>query len=174
MFRIVCGVFAVVMLAVAAGPGAYASDAELLGQLKDRAEIEELMWRYVRALDSLDEEAYAAVFTEDGEFINGRDVTKGRAALKQLVADVKKRRAERQAKGEPARSTYHAIANHYIEFIDKDRARYHSYWMTFFSNPGPGQPPSVAAMGRGVDDLVRVNGKWLIKSRNVAPQDGKE
>jgi hypothetical protein len=29
----------------------------------------------------------------------------------------------------------------------------------------------VAAVGRSVDDLVRVDGKWLIRSRNVAPQN---
>jgi len=28
----------------------------------------------------------------------------------------------------------------------------------------------VAAAGRGVDQLVRVNGQWLIKARDVAPQ----
>jgi hypothetical protein len=27
----------------------------------------------------------------------------------------------------------------------------------------------VAAAGNGVDDLVKVNGKWLIKTRNVSP-----
>jgi hypothetical protein len=32
------------------------------------------------------------------------------------------------------------------------------------------QPPRVAAVGRSVDMLVRVNGKWLIQSRDVAPQ----
>jgi hypothetical protein len=29
----------------------------------------------------------------------------------------------------------------------------------------------VAAVGRSVDELVRLNGKWLIKVRNVAPQN---
>jgi hypothetical protein len=26
-------------------------------------------------------------------------------------------------------------------------------------------------VGRGVDELVRVNGHWLIKARDVAPKD---
>jgi hypothetical protein len=29
----------------------------------------------------------------------------------------------------------------------------------------------VVGVGRSVDELVRVNGQWLIKTRNVAPQD---
>ncbi len=66
--------------------------------------------------------------------------------------------------------------NHYIEFIDKDHARIHNYWLTAFvpppTAPGAARPEArVPATGRGVDDLVRVNGKWLIKNRNVAPKD---
>jgi hypothetical protein len=29
----------------------------------------------------------------------------------------------------------------------------------------------VPATGRGVDELVRVKGKWLIKNRDVSPKD---
>src|SRR5437762_14311521 len=51
---------------------------------KDRAEIEELMWRYTRALDTGDGEAYAATYTVDGQFGTGANATKGREALKKL------------------------------------------------------------------------------------------
>ena len=34
----------------------------------DRAEIEDLMWRYTRALDTNDAAAYAATYTADGQF----------------------------------------------------------------------------------------------------------
>jgi hypothetical protein len=130
------------------------------------------MWRYVRGLDTLNEEGYAAVFTEDGQFSSGANVSKGRDALKKIVTDLKKSRAEREAKGEPkSPPMHHVITNAHIEFVDKDRARYHSYWMTVFAAGGQGVPPRVAAAGRGIDELVRVNGKWLIKSRNVRPQD---
>ena len=44
---------------------AFADDAAALREAQDRAAIEALMWRYVRALDSLDPDGYAAVFTED-------------------------------------------------------------------------------------------------------------
>jgi len=66
---------------------------------------------------------------------------------------------------------HHIITNSTIEFIDKDHARYHSYWMTVFEGVGRDVKPNVAAVGRGIDEIVRVNGKWLIKNRNVQPQD---
>jgi hypothetical protein len=61
-------------------------------------------------------------------------------------------------------------------FIDKDHATIHNYWLTAFvpppAAPGAARPEARApATGRGVDDLARVNGKWLIKNRNVAPKD---
>jgi hypothetical protein len=53
--------------------------------------------------------------------------------------------------------------------LGANEARYDSYWMTVFAAVGD-TPVRVAAAGRGVDQLVRVNGHWLIKNRNVAPQ----
>ena len=140
-------------------------------EARDRAEIEALMWRYVRALDTTNAEAYASVFTADGQFGTGANATKGRAALTKMVADMKDRATAAAAKGETRPAMYHVITNPYLEFVDKDRARMHAYWMTVFGAAGQSTPPRVAAAGRSVDELVRVNGKWLIQSRNVAPQD---
>jgi len=150
---------------------ASADQADVLRQVQDRADIEALMWRYVRALDTLDAEAYAAVFTADGQFGSGRTARHGAAELKQMITELKQGRATREAAGEPASpAMYHVITNDSIEFIDRDNARYESYWMTVFGAGGEGVPPRVAAAGRGIDLLVRVNGAWLIKSRNVAPE----
>lgn len=149
---------------------AFADDASALREAQDRAAIEALMWRYVRALDSMDADGYAAVFTEDGTFGSGNTQRKGRADLRAMVADLKKGRDEREAAGTPSAPMYHVIANHQITFTGPNEARYDSYWMTVFGAAGRDTPPRVAAAGRGVDELVRVNGQWLIKNRNVAPQ----
>lgn len=159
-------------LSMALAAPAFASDADVIREARDRAEIEKLMWEYARALDTGNAEAYAAVYTEDGSF---GDV-KGRAALKKMVEDLNKSRAERKAKGEEVWGTLHMTANHYIEFISKDHAKIHNYWLTAFVPPpvaqgAPRPEQRVPFTGRGVDELVRVNGKWLIKSRNVAPKD---
>ena len=145
-----------------------AADADVIQQAKDRHEIEALMWKYARALDSFDGEAYASVYTPDGQFGAGENATKGAAALRKMVDDLKKSRAERE-KTEPQAPMYHMEMNTYIELLSTDRARHHSYCMTVFGAVGRGGLPRVAAAGHGVDDLVKVNGKWLIKMRNVTP-----
>jgi len=150
---------------------AAADDHALSQQVQDRAAIEALMWKYVRALDSLDADGYAAVYTPDGSFNSGQSSEKGTAALKKMITDLKEGRAKREAAGEPPTpAMYHVVLNHTIEFIDRDHARYDAYWNTQFGSAGQGKPPTVAAVGRSVDMLVRVNGEWLIHSRDVAPK----
>ncbi len=173
--------FALVLLissVAACGASALASDADLARETRDRNEMQGLMWRYVRALDSWDAEGYAAVFTPDGQFGSGERAVKGRDALRKMVSDLKKGREERAAKGEAQAPMHHIITNPHVEFIDKDHARYYAYWMTVFGSParqgesqGQPTPPRVAAAGRSIDELVRVDGKWLIKTRDVAPRD---
>ena len=150
--------------------GASLADDAATAREADRAAIEALMWRYVRALDTMDADGYAAVFTEDGTFGSGSTQRKGRGDLKAMVSDLKKGRDERAAAGTPSAAMYHVIANHQITFTGANSARYDSYWMTVFGAAGPETPVRVAAAGRGVDELVRVDGQWLIKNRNVAPQ----
>jgi uncharacterized protein (TIGR02246 family) len=164
---------ALVLVGIALGIAgtAFAADADVLREAKDRAEIEQLMWRYVRALDSFDAEAYASVYTEDGQFSAGGNATKGREALHNMVAGLKQGRETRAAAGETVAPLYHMITNSYIEFVGPDRARLHSYWLTMAGGMGQGSPPSVLAAGRGIDELVRVNGAWLIQSRDVTPQN---
>lgn len=159
------------LTAAAVAPTARAGEADVIQQIEDRAAIEALMWRYVRALDTLDADGYAAVFTPDGKFSSGTNVRQGAASLKEMVAELKKGRAEREAAGQPpSPPMYHVITNDSIEFVDRDHARYDAYWMTVFAAAGEGQTPRVAAVGRSVDMLVRVGDRWLIQSRDVRPQ----
>jgi 3-phenylpropionate/cinnamic acid dioxygenase small subunit len=171
MKKLGLGVLMVMMLAAAA---VYAqqqsSGGDLLQQMRDRAEIEDLMWRYTRALDTGNADAYAAAYTPDGVFTAGTTATKGRDALRKMVAGLNV--SQPPAAGQPPRAPmYHMTTNHAITFIDKDSVRIDSYYLTAFGAAGQNTPLRVAAVGRSVDELVRVNGKWLIKSRNVAPQN---
>ena len=145
-----------------------AAGDDVAQEAKDRQDIEALMWKYARALDTLDAEAYASMYTPDGEFRAGPNPTKGTAALKKMIADLKATRTERE-KTEPQPAMYHMDMNKYVEFPAKDRARHHTYWQTVFGAVGRGGQVRVAAAGNAVDDLVKVNGKWLIKVRNVSP-----
>ena len=146
------------------------SDNDVLREVRDRQQIDELMWRYARALDTGDAEAYAAVYTVDGQFGSGANATKGRDALKQMIA----RGRQPQAAAPPAAPRppmYHTTANHQIVFIDKDHARIDAYHITGVAGAGRETPPRLAGIGRSIDELERVNGQWYIKSRNVAPMD---
>ena len=149
----------------------FGASAVLADEAADREAIHALLWRYTRALDTFNAEAYAAVFTEDGQFGSGSSAAKGKQALMDMVNGVKKGREDRAAKGETVPPMYHMTMDSWIEFVDATHARHHSYWQTVFGATGPGTSPTVAAAGRGVDDLVKVGDQWLIQSRNVAPQD---
>jgi uncharacterized protein (TIGR02246 family) len=144
------------------------SDADLLRQARDREQIEQLMWRYARALDTGDADGYAANYTADGQFGAGANPTKGREALKNMIAGARQRQVAASPKRPPM---FHMTANHQITFIDKDHARIDAYHITMVSAAGPETPARVAGVGRSIDELERVNGQWLIKSRNVAPMD---
>jgi hypothetical protein len=151
-------------------PAAFASDADVIREARDRAEIDQLIWKYVQALDNLDDVAYPTFFTEDGSICCEHDhVFKGRAEIRQLLVEVKEKRAQALAKGEVVPKTYHPIFNSHIEFRDKDHAHIDSYWFTAQAMKPPNGEPKISLVGRCEDEVVRVNGKWLIKSRNVFP-----
>jgi uncharacterized protein (TIGR02246 family) len=169
--KLLPSVAAFLTVALLASP-AVAAENETEREVHDRGQIEKLMWQYVRALDTENADAYAAVYTPDGQFGSGAKAVKGREALKKMINDLRQRAAENQTKtGEKRPAMYHVIANSYLDFLDKDHARLEAYWMTVFAAGGPNVPSRVAAAGREVDELVRVNGQWLIKTRDVAPTD---
>ena len=141
--------------------------AQAAARLADREAIEQLMGTYDRSLDMYDAEKYAAHFTQDGAF----GQTKGHAALKKMITDLVASRAKQDADGTSLGTMRHFTMNQFIEFTGPASAKYHYYHQTVFGDFGrPGDPaaPKVIAAGNGVDDLVKVDGKWLIKMRNVA------
>ena len=150
----------------AAPPPPVANVDTVLREAADRAAIEKLMWDYVAAADSLDANAYAAAFTPEGSF----GQTKGREALIGMINGM------RTSMGTRSAGMHHIMSNQNIEFLSPTRARMYYYWQTVFGGPAGAQtPPRVAAVGRGMDDVVKVNGKWLIESRNVSwkhPSEG--
>jgi hypothetical protein len=152
-------------LAQQAGHGNMAEHQQILREAADRAAIEKLMWDYVAAIDGWNPDAYAAAFTEDGAF----GATRGHQALRQMVIDLKKSQDDRRAAGAEIANMHHVMSNMNIEFVTPDHARVYYYHMTVFGQ-GLTPPPRVASVGKGMDDVVRVDGKWLIRSRNVAYQ----
>jgi len=170
MVKTFTGALALVLLSLGFTQVVSASDADIIRESKDRADIEVLIWRYVQALDNLDEEAYPTFFTEDGSICCEHDhIYKGHAELRKLIQEVKQSRAAATAQGKTVPKMYHPIFNSHIEFRDKDHAHIDSYWFTVMAEQPPNGSPKVSLVGRCEDEVVRVKGKWLIQSRNVFP-----
>ncbi|OYW44218.1 MAG: hypothetical protein B7Z08_00770 [Sphingomonadales bacterium 32-68-7] len=147
-------------------PAPIASVDTVVREAAERAAIEKLMWDYVAAADSLDANAYAAAFTPDGAF----GQSKGAEALKGMINGL------RTSMGTRSAGMHHVMSNMNIEFLSPTRARVFYYWQTVFGGAAGAQTPvRVAAVGRGMDDVVKVGGKWLIQNRNVSykhPSEG--
>ena len=142
-----------------------AQTADLLTELQDRVEIEALVARYVTALDTLDADAYANVFTENAEFDVAGTVYQGRAAIRAIVTDLQASRDRDQAAGTPTAALYHVMSNTSIEIIDDDEARHSSYAQTVRAAEN-GQF-IVGFMGRYDDVIVKREGRWQILSRKL-------
>src|SRR5262245_32410546 len=159
------GMATLVVCAVAFATTTLFGEDNAARETRDRHEIEALMWKYTRALDSGDGATYASTYTADGQFGAGANPTKGREALSKLVV-------RQPEAGAPARPPlYHMELNHWIEFVSKDSVKYHAYYLTVSGAMGRETPPRIVAAGQSLDMLERVSGKWLIKSRDVAVKE---
>ena len=134
-------------------------------QLQDRAEIEELVARYVISLDTLDADTFANLFTEDAIYDVAGTVYEGRAAIKKIVSDLKESRARDEAAGTTSAALYHVMSNTSIEILSETEARHTSYAQTVRAAEG-GQF-IVGFMGRYEDVIVKRDGRWQIQSRKL-------
>lgn len=142
------------------------SAEENLGTYEDRVAVEDVMARYVWAVDSFDADGYVAVFTEDAVIDSNGSISKGHDEIRKIVTGLIKFREDNKAKGLPASSMHHVISNVRITFPKPDEALHQSYWQTVIRDKdGKMTPP---AMGRSEDRLVKQNGKWLIKLRKLS------
>jgi uncharacterized protein (TIGR02246 family) len=158
-------VFSASLLMALVVSASFAKEKDLV-RAQDRVAIEQLMWDYIHALDSGNAEAYSALFAPDGQFGRGAAAIKGREALKKMVLDARQKMDADKKSGKKIPRMFHVVTNPHIEFIDKDHARYYAYWMGVFASGG-----EVTSAGREVNELMRINGQWLISVRDVDPQE---
>jgi uncharacterized protein (TIGR02246 family) len=138
---------------------------ENLGTYEDRIAVEDVMARYVWAVDSLDADGYVAVFTEDAIIDSNGSISKGREEIRKIVTSLIQRRDDNKAKGLPTANLYHVISSVRITFPRPGEALHHSYWQTVRRDKDGRM--IAAAMGRSEDRLVKQNGKWLITWRKL-------
>lgn len=136
-----------------------------LGTYEDRIAVEDVMTRYVWAVDSFDADGYVAVFTEEAVIDSNGTISKGHDEIRKIVTGLIKFREDNKAKGLPASSLHHVISNVRITFPKPDEALHQSYWQTVIRDKDGKMIP--AAIGCSEDRLVKRNGKWLIKLRKL-------
>ena len=136
-----------------------------LGTNEDRIAVEDVMARYVWAVDSLDPDGYVAVFSEDAIIDSNGSVSKGHGEIRKIVTGLMQRRDERRANALPTSNLYHVISNVRISFPKPGEALHQSYWQTVRRDKAGTM--MAAAMGRSEDRLIKRNGEWLIQSRTL-------
>jgi hypothetical protein len=153
-----------VLLLAAAPTRAEVTYGPTYGQ--DRAEIEDLMARYLFAIDYADWDAYVATFAPDGELTFASGTSKGREAIRAAVTRFAEGigRFYHTEDGQPAKLR-HIVLQTVIR-VEGDRAWGRSQWLEM-ANHGPGDEPKIGTYGIYEDEFVKLDGRWLIARRNV-------
>ena len=124
--------------------------------LKDKAEIRELTYKYSRGVDRRDYKALATCFTADLVFIlQGTTYAASRDQYIYTVQGI-----------ERYHTTFHFNANH-LAGIHRDTAKAETYTLAHHFYKKDGQEQLYLIGLRYLDDLVRQDGRWLFKRREV-------
>jgi len=157
---------ATALLVVGGTPAMSAQPIYSARYAQDRAEIEDLMSRYLFAMDYNDYDAYAETFTEDGELEFARGPSKGRAEIKKTVQSFKESigKVYKDKDGNPA-TLRHVLLQAVIR-VEGDRAWTRSLWVEM-ANDGPNGALKMGTFGVYEDELKRIKGHWLFSKRRV-------
>lgn len=129
-----------------------------LQRVEDELAIRRVLVDYASTQDARDYDGYAALFAENGEWINGKNVYKGRKAIRQLLVNL----YGTPPPGYVNKESYHLISNLQID-VNGDRATARSRYLLVLR--GEKGAPTPALAGRYEDELIRENGQWKILRR---------
>jgi uncharacterized protein (TIGR02246 family) len=153
-------------LALAAVPAAAEQPDYHIGYAEDRAQIEDLIARYLFAIDFHDWDAYVETFAEDGvlEFASGAHT--GREAIRKEVERFAGgiSRVYHTEDGEAARLRHVVLQS--VVRVEGDRAWATTLWVEM-ANHGPNDEMKMGTYGIYEDQLRKSDGKWLFTHRNV-------
>ena len=142
---------------------------------QDRAEIEDLMARYLFAMDYFDIDAYVETFTPDGEIEFASGTYTGREDIRAAVTRFKEGIGQfyTTEDGEPA-ALRHVLLQSVVR-VEGDRAWSTSLWMEM-ANDGPEDSFKMGTFGIYKDELVKQDGHWLFAKRVILNEflEGRE
>jgi ketosteroid isomerase-like protein len=136
--------------------------------LLDRIQIEDLLTRYYYDLSRSNAHELSEYFTEDALLDVDGTIAKGRAEIAKLYQSPAP--DSKEPAPAPARRMHMLLSNPIIK-INGNMATAHLIW-TGVMNEGIGKLPQIAEQGREDTELVKQNGKWLIKRRYITA-DGR-
>ena len=126
-------------------------------RLRDHEEIRQLLYRYARGVDRADVDILRSVYATGGTDRHGAFDGPGEE-FAQVVVD--------RAKAVWNSVGNHHITNIYIE-VDGDDARAEVYFLACHPHNGNGPVEMAVMSGRYIDNLVREDGRWGIRRRQV-------
>lgn len=129
-----------------------------LQRVEDELAIERVLLDYSARQDARDYAGYVALFAKDGEWVNGKNSYKGRAAILQMLLDL----YGTAPPGYVNNESYHITTNLQID-VNGDRATARSRHLLVMRGPKGEPTPSLA--GRYEDELIREEGQWKILRR---------
>lgn len=136
--------------------------------LLDRIQIEDLLTRYYYDLSRSKAHELSEYFTEDALLDVDGTAARGRAEIAKLYQNPTPN--PKEPAPAPGRRMHMLLTNPIIT-IKGNTATAHVIW-TGVVDEGIGKLPQVAEQGREDDELVKQNGKWLIKRRYIST-DGR-
>lgn len=129
---------------------------------KDRAEIEDLMSRYIFALDWLDVETYLSTFTEDAVLCGVFGAYEGREAIRNWTPEWFEYYPKKFGGNTGKPLSRHFITSLVLK-VEGDKATGRAYWF----NNDIQVPPYFGKFGHYEDEFRKVDGRWLISRREV-------
>ena len=133
---------------------------------QDRAEIEDLMSRYLFAIDYFDWDAYVATFAPDAELEFASGISRGRDAIRTSVTNFSQGIGRFYHTEDGAMAKLRHVTLQSVVRIEGDRAWARTLWVEM-ANHGPEDTMKMGTYGLYEDEFVRLDGHWLIQRRNV-------
>jgi hypothetical protein len=133
---------------------------------QDRAEIEDLMSRYLFAIDYNDWDSYVETFAPDAELEFASGTSKGRAAIRAAVTSFASGIGKfyHTEDGKPAKLR-HVVLQSMIR-VEGGRAWGRTLWLEM-ANHGPGDTMKMGTYGIYEDEFKKEGGQWFIAKRVV-------
>ncbi|OYX45711.1 MAG: hypothetical protein B7Y87_03535 [Sphingomonadales bacterium 32-64-22] len=133
---------------------------------RDRAEIKDLMGRYLFAMDWHDTDAYAACFTEDGVLDYAMATIVGRDAIREGAVKFREAVGKLFTREDGSPAILRHVLDHIVIRVEDDEAWTTAFWWEM-TDGGPRRTPEIQSFGTYEDELVRQDGQWLFRRRKI-------